>query len=427
MRLLSAILLAFLTASMALCADSFDTELRRGLTALKNNDLAAARKSLELASKLRPGSAPAWVALAQVYLRSNERQKAGDAARRAERLAPGEPVIQHALAMIYSEQGEFARAAEWERRFALSRPSDPDAATRAAELSMQAGDVEQTIAWSATALRLRESAESHHLLGAAYAASKRPDDAIPEFRKAVEIEPSSETFVFDLGRLQLERGDFAGASATFGEARRRFPASAQMQLAYGVAAYGQRQFDEAIDAFLRVVRIDPAVEQPYVFLGRILDNAGGRLPEVTQALAAYHDRNPQSAQASVLYAQALAAQLEPQGFSPLAEQAFALTQAALQQRPDDAEAHYLAGCLLERKQDYPSALAELRKAIAANPGQAAAHFHLARVYERLGRKEEAERERDLHQKLTSEAEQPDVRRGVDLRVPSSPAGKPAKE
>jgi tetratricopeptide (TPR) repeat protein len=320
--------------------------------------------------------------------------------------------------MFYSESGDFVQAAGWERKFALSKPSDPDAAARAAGLFMQAGDFAQTIVWSATALRLRDSAEIHHLMGAAYAASNRPDDALPELRKAVELEPSSGEFVFDLGRLQLERGDFTGASATFGDARRRFPESAQMQLAYGVAAYGQRQFDEAIDAFLRVVQIDPAVEQPYVFLGRILDNAGGRLPEVTRAFAAYHDKNLRSAQASVLYAQALVAQLDPQGLPGLAEKAFALTQAALRQNPDDAEAHYLAGCLLERKQDYPSALAELLKAVAANPGQAAAHFHLARIYERLGRKEDAARERELHQKLTSEAEQPDMRGGVVLSAPT---------
>jgi tetratricopeptide (TPR) repeat protein len=147
----------------------------------------------------------------------------------------------------------------------------------------------------------------HHLLGQAYAAANRPDDAEREFRAAVERDPQLEAYAFDLGQMQLRRGDFAGATATLGKACQRFPDSAQMQLAHGVAAYGQRRCADAIDAFLRVTAINRAVEQLYEFLARILGQADDRLPQVVAAFAAWEKAEPGNYRAVRLHAKALSA------------------------------------------------------------------------------------------------------------------------
>jgi tetratricopeptide (TPR) repeat protein len=147
----------------------------------------------------------------------------------------------------------------------------------------------------------------HHLLGQAYAAANRPDDAEREFRAAVERDPQLEAYAFDLGQMQLRRGDFAGATATLGKACQRFPDSAQTQLAYGAAAYGQRRCADAIDPFLRVTAIDRAVEQPYGFLARFLGQADDRLPQVVAAFAAWEKAEPGNYLAVCLHAKALSA------------------------------------------------------------------------------------------------------------------------
>jgi len=112
-------------------ASSFDDQLRRGLVALQNNDLAEARQSLEQASQLQPENPRVWAALAQTYLRGKQTDQAKAAARRAETLAGDDPVVQHALAIFFSETGDFARAADLERRFASSKTADPQAAASA--------------------------------------------------------------------------------------------------------------------------------------------------------------------------------------------------------------------------------------------------------------------------------------------------------
>jgi tetratricopeptide (TPR) repeat protein len=297
--------LLYLAGTMA--AQSFEDEFRQGLVALSGNDLAHARQSLESASRLKPENALVWAALAQTYLRAKDRVLAEGAASKSLRLATADSPAQHALAIYYSQTGEFVKAANAERLFASSQGADPQAAARAADLSLRAGEVEPAVSWARTALQRSDTAQMHHLLGRAQAAANRPDDAEREFRTAVERDPTLEVYAFDLGQLQLRRGDFAGATATLGKASQRFPDSAQMQLAYGVAAYGQRRFADAIDAFLRVIAIDRAVEQPYVFLARILGQAGDRLPQVVAAFADWEKADSGNYLAVCLHAKAISA------------------------------------------------------------------------------------------------------------------------
>src|ERR1017187_10484915 len=244
--------------------------------------------------------------------------------------------------MYYSETGDFAKAAVAERKYASSKGADPGAAARAADLSLDAGDAEQAVAWSKTALQHGDTAQAHHLLGLAYAAANRPDEAERELRTAAERDPLTESYAYDLGQMRLRRGDFAGATATFEKACRRFPKSAQMQLAFGVSAYGQRRFADAIDAFLRVTAIDPSVEQPYVFMARILPQAGDRLPLVVAAFAAWEKAEPANYLAACLHAKALSA---AEGEATEIE---AKLKRSIQLSDTYWESHFELGVLLEK-------------------------------------------------------------------------------
>src|ERR1019366_10139306 len=100
----------------------------------------------------------------------------------------------HALAMFCSETGDFSKAANAERQYASSKDADPGAAASAAELSLRAGDAELAVRWATTALERAGTAPMHHLLGQAYAAANRPDDALREFHAAGGGGPSTEAF-----------------------------------------------------------------------------------------------------------------------------------------------------------------------------------------------------------------------------------------
>jgi Flp pilus assembly protein TadD len=380
---------------------SFDDEFRKGLVSLQHKDLAAAQESLERASELQPQNAKVWIALAQVYLGRKQMGQAQAAAQRSESLAANDPVVEHALAIFFSGTGDFAKAAEMERQFAASQSADAGAAARAATLSLKAGEPQQAITWAKAALTKGDSAELHNLLGKAEEAANQPEPALADLRRAVELAPDNEAFTFDLGQALLERGDFAGAFSLFGAARTRFTKSAQIELAYGVAAYGQRKFHDAIAAFLRVTRLDPSIEQPYVFIGKILENAEDLMPEVVATYAAWEKADPGNYLAWFLHAKALDASSGDPAKSE------AELRRSIQINPNFWESHLELGVVLMRRQQWQEAAVELSRAIGLDANQPVPHFQLARVYKHLGKQDEAQAELAEFKRLSaSETESP---------------------
>ena len=319
----------FLALLLLLAATSFDDSFRTGLTALQRGDLAAARSSLEAASKLAPRDGRVWVALSQTYWRLHKDAEAEEAAGKAATLAPEDPVVLQSLVIYYSE--------------------------------------------------------THQTLKAARAAAKVPENG--ELRvHAVEL-------YFEAARPLLDQQKFAEAVVILKEGAARLPGSAQLELALGVANYGLRRFDDAADAFLRTIEIAPETEQPYLFLGRILDQIPSRLSTVTRRFAEYESAHPGNAAGYLLHAKALDAQsVEP-------EMALGLLEKSIAINGGDASAHFEMGTVLDRLQRFADAAAEFQRTAELAPSDAAAHYRLARDYDRIGKHEAAQAEREKHAQL----------------------------
>ena len=319
---------------LALLLLLFDDSFRDGLTALQRGDLAVARSNLEAASKLAPRDGRVWVALSQTYWRLHKKAEAEKAAGKAAALAPEDPVVLQSLVIYYSE--------------------------------------------------------THQTLKAARAAAKVPEkDDVRE--RAVEL-------YFEAARPLLDQQKFAEAVVILKEGVSRLPRSAQLELALGVANYGLRRFDDAADAFLRTIEITPETEQPYTFLGKILDQIPSRLPLVTERFAEYESAHPASAAAYLLHAKALDAQsLEPETALRLLEESIAINAR-------DASAHFEMGTVLDRLRRFADAAAEFARAAELAPSDPAAHYRLARDYDRIGKHEAAQSEREKHARLVKAQE-----------------------
>jgi len=202
-------------------------------------------------------------------------------------------------------------------------------------------------------------------------------------------------FYFEDAQTLLRKEDFTHAADVLSTGLKTDPGDARLVLALGVARYGQRRFDDAIVQFLQAIQIDPAIPQPYLFLGRMLDQAGPRLPEITKDYETWAAKNPQNAKAPLLFAEALlAAGVHDSRAEDLLRRSIALDGG-------DWESHYQLGVLLASKHRYPQAAAELTRSAELDPKQAMTHYHLARVYDRLGEPDRAKEERQIHQQLTN--------------------------
>ncbi len=286
----------------------------------------------------------------------------------AERQTPDSPQVCLALTELYARSGEEnRRAASAQHCIALAHRLD---------------------GWE-------KQATLRSYLGKVYLANAEWQEALVHDREAIRLDPYEESYRFDFAQVLLGHERFAEAAAALEEACRTFDKSAQLELALGVAYYGQRRFPEAITAFLRTMDLAPDVVQPYVFVGRMLDQAGERLPEIVERYRAFDQANPTSYLGGLLLAKALGANSQSSNDQEvLLRRSIALNDA-------NWENHYELGVRLEMRRDFAAAAQEFEKSIQRNSGIAASHYHLARVYDRLGRPDAAAREWEEHRKLTA--------------------------
>ncbi len=336
--------------------------LQQGLLALREGKLAEAKSSFEQAVKEEPKNAFAWVSLAETYRRSGESSQAIDAAKKAEQFGAAIPAVDHALAAFYAQSGDFVQAAGWEEKYAASPKPDAEASLRAAELYERAGN-------SKAAERVLKALWERHAADPAVA--------------------------FSYAQLLLQRLDFVGADKAVATALAAHPDEPQLVLVCGVARYGERRFDEAIDQFLKVTALAPAVPQPYAFLGKMLEQAGAKLPAIEKACAVRLKAAPGDAAVMLVLAKAKMQE------SPKDPEAEALLRHSIEIDSKQWEAHYELGVLLESRRDFKAAAGELNQAVSLNAKDPMPHYHLARVYDRLGDSERAQAERKIHEQLTS--------------------------
>jgi len=384
---------------LLLAADSQEAHalLQQGLVALQHGQLAEARNDLQQASKLDAKNPYVWSSLAEVYLRLKEPEKALAAAKSAEAGAAGNPVISHALAMFYSEAGDLERAGQFEEKYAESPKADANALARAAELYISAGDGAKALPLARRAIAKEDTPATEDLLGRALVATGDPAQAAKHLQAAWEGAKTDPQIAFDYADALLKGQEFSQAAEVVNAALEAHPQDAQLTLALGVSRYGQRRFDEAITLFLRVITIEPRVEQPYEFLGRMLDQAGEHMPEILKDYEAWAAKNPQNAKAQMLLAKVLIAE------DPKSKRAEELLRRSIVLDANDWESHYELGVLLANEHQYAAAAEQLSRSIQLDAKQPMPHYHLARVYDRLGEPEKAKAERDIHRRLTGQS------------------------
>jgi tetratricopeptide (TPR) repeat protein len=394
--------------------------IEAGQAAWKSGDREKAVKRFNAAAAAAPRDPEPWMLLAEAYANQQKQDAALQAARRAEELGGDNPAVLQRLANFYGGVvPDLPKAADLGWRYAENASSDATAWRRVAALYLALDRPDKATAAALRGLPRDDSPDLHRLLAQAYAKQKDWTDAAREFAAVLKGNPYSEQAYFELAQTYLLAQDFPSAIRTLEDARKVFDKSPQIELALGVAYYGLRRFPEAVDQFLMTIALAPEVPQPYIFLGRILEHAADRLPEVTERFAQFEQRNPESSLGYVLHAKAL---LAGNADSSQIQQ---LVDKALSLKEDDADAHFLAGVLASRRGEYEIAAKHLERSIALNGNEAPPHYYLARAYDRLGRPGDAAREREQHQ-LISERDKATIAGTAPSTVPSVAGSKTSR-
>ena len=189
-----------------------------------------------------------------------------------------------------------------------------------------------------------ESAEALKLLGMAQFMLGKTDQALIALQHAVELAPRDPDAYYYLGRLYFSKDNAVEALAAFQKLLEIDPASVRGLNNLGQSYEALARFPDAEKAYLAAIAAElrqvKRTEWPFYNLGLFYLNKGrvdDAIPYFRQALA----RNPKFASAKMKLATALAK-------NGLSQEALDLLNQAVTLEPQNAEAHYRLGQLLNR-------------------------------------------------------------------------------
>lgn len=199
------------------------SEARGKIIALyqRQSKLRPKMREFEQRFKRTPPDLEAGYFLAEGHIKLGERAKAEEVYRQ---IVSADGVVDKQdvdalteLEKLYTQQGKNKEAIEALEKLAELRPlRAKEYYYRIAELSLKVFDDEQAVRYAQLALEKNpDDAAAHARLGAVYAKMQRIDDAIKEFRLAVEIDPRAFENYLALAELLLGRGDKDGAKALY--------------------------------------------------------------------------------------------------------------------------------------------------------------------------------------------------------------------
>ena len=225
------------------------------------------------------------------------------------------------------------------------------------------GQFDEAIAQFRKALEIKpDYAEAHYNLGMALAGHGQVDEAIEHYRKALETNPDYVEAHNNLGMVLAGRGQVDEAIAHFQKVLEIKPNSAEAHNNLGIFLASRGQLDEAIAHYQKALKIKPDSAETHNNLGFALAGQG----QVDEAIVHYRtaiEMKPDYAEAHVNLGNAL------HGRGQI-DEAIAHYQKALKIKPDYPDAGRNLEAALSERERIMKALAERRELLRSRPKDA---------------------------------------------------------
>jgi tetratricopeptide (TPR) repeat protein len=325
------------------------------------------------------------------------------------------------LGKLLVDNGRAAEGVPYLERAVRLTSGDDDNSYELALAYADAGNPERART-QARALLLRqdkthqERPQLHHLLGDVEEKLGNPLEAVREYQRAAELDPS-EANLFDWGTELLTHRALEPAAEVFTRGNRLLPKSVRMLIALGVAWYARGSYDQAAQCLVDASDLAPDNPTPYLFLGRMQSVETTPAEGSVERLARFAQLHPDNALANYYYAVSLSKQsagsVDTQrdsahdiGRSARVE---SLLRKAVHLDPKLGAAYLQLGILYSQRADFSRAISAYQKAIEAGTEEVSpgfedtleeAHYRLARAYLRTGDKARAQEQLQVHDQMT---------------------------
>jgi tetratricopeptide (TPR) repeat protein len=305
----------------------------------------------------------------------------------------------HKMAEMYASKGKLAEAIPY---FEKAYAADPAHYVNGYDLALayiETGALNKARQTLDAMLGRGDRAELHNLRGLLEERAGAVQPALTAYQRAAQMDPSEKN-LFDLGNALVRAKGVEQAIEVLGYGSGKYPQSARLRVAMGVAYYAHSEYDKAVAALCEGVDLDPSDSRAIYFLGKMFDISPALSGEVRKRLARLVRAYPKNAAANYYYAVSLwnrdAGDARPD------EAIEGYLKQALTLDPKMADAHFQLGVLYQDQQKVPLAVKQFELAVKGEPENEKFHYRLAQAYKSAGNEEASAREfaryRQLRQK-----------------------------
>jgi tetratricopeptide (TPR) repeat protein len=307
----------------------------------------------------------------------------------------------HRLGQMLLHAGNARDALLYLNRAAKLKPEDYQTRYEQARANAEAGNYDQARTAAQSLLHSEDTAEVHHLLADVAEKSGDPLEAVRQYQRAAELDPSEPHF-FEWGAELLLHHAPEPALQVFTKGNRLFPRSERMLMGMGAADYAHGSYDDAVRHLCEASDLNPQDTAPYLFIGRMQHAENRPSDAVLEKLHRFVTLQPQSAEANYYYALALRdSRKDPREKS--SSDVESLLTKAVSLNPGFAPAHLELGILLSERNDFAGAALSYEQALTLDPQMEEAHYRLAQAYRQLGKAELAKQQISLYDQCVKES------------------------
>jgi tetratricopeptide (TPR) repeat protein len=254
-----------------------------------------------------------------------------------------------------------------------SATSATDLRQSALAFEQQGNIMESEQAWRAYLKAHPSDAEPYAHLALLEARQDRYNEAIPLYRKALQLRPGMPGVRLNLGLALFKAGDLKGAVPEFTTLLKSAPPNSAEAMRYstllGMAHYGLGQFAQAAPYLKKAADADPQNIPIRLALAHSLLWS----KQYSKVLDVYHEiltLDPDSAEADMLAGEALDELKDSSG-------AIEMFRKAAKAKPNEPNVHFGLGYLLWTQKQYPDAVKEFQAELANDPNHSQSMLYMA--------------------------------------------------
>ena len=320
----------------------------------------------------------------------------------------------HRLGELLLDSGRAREALPYLERAAVAGTSSYQNAYDLARANTATGNYERAREELLRLTKSHQKAEWHHLLGDVEEKLGNSLEAVRQYQRAAELEPT-EPYLFDWGTELLLHHAPEPAQEVFAKGNRLFPRSSRMLIGLGVAWFAQGSYDLAIQRVCEASDLSPSDPAPYLFLGR-MEQAVSKAPDaLVERLQRFVASHPESADAHYYYAVGLWKLRTGSHDTDRTSSVQSLLQNAIRLDTKHSAAVLQLGIVQAEEGKYREAISNYQRAIQINSQFEEAHYRLAQAYRMTGQADKAKEELRIYEQLARESAQNADRERHEIR------------